>query len=321
MIRYAVAGKRSFRKGSGLTYKKPSSGVLFLYVSAPSQTEVKKISRDFSLGKDVLTLYKKEGFSRILSLKPFQFVIRDYFVEKQSVKRARLLFVVRDNVFIIVSDGRTKYYTALFNKIADDMKDNRVKTVPHMLQSYLLQDIEDNYDVLETTEEHITELEAQAAKGNGKVSLNKIIALKKNLFKMSRQFQASAKILSTMRRQSTVHMDKKTADGFAELHDMFLHQIDVVATQKEMVSDVISVYSTNISNKLNTASNELNIRMKRITSYALIIMIPTLITGIYGMNFRFLPLADHPQGFLIMIILMAISAVLLVKELGQRDWL
>ncbi len=44
-------------------------------------------------------------------------------------------------------------------------------------------------------------------------------------------------------------------------------------------------------------SMELNLLIKRLTAISIILAVITIVTGIYGMNFRYLPLADHPYGF------------------------
>ena len=44
-------------------------------------------------------------------------------------------------------------------------------------------------------------------------------------------------------------------------------------------------------------SMELNLLIKRLTAISIILAVITIITGIYGMNFRYLPLSEHPYGF------------------------
>jgi Mg2+ and Co2+ transporter CorA len=70
-----------------------------------------------------------------------------------------------------------------------------------------------------------------------------------------------------------------------DIYDTFLHQIDLIETQKETVTDYLEIFTTMISNRLAATSNELNIVMKKMTALTIIIMIPTLIAGVYGTNF------------------------------------
>jgi len=73
---------------------------------------------------------------------------------------------------------------------------------------------------------------------------------------------------------------------------------------KEDVHEVLSfvtftIKSTNSLLDLHdrALSMELNLLIKRLTAISIILAVITIITGIYGMNFRVIPLAEHPYGF------------------------
>jgi len=61
-------------------------------------------------------------------------------------------------------------------------------------------------------------------------------------------------------------------------------------------------------------SMELNLLIKRLTAISIILAIITIVTGIYGMNFRYLPLAEHPYGFWI------INAFMIALYVGLWWW-
>jgi magnesium transporter len=66
-------------------------------------------------------------------------------------------------------------------------------------------------------------------------------------------------------------------------------------------------------------SNNLNIVMKRLTSISIVLMIPTLIASMYGMN---VPnsLQDNPNGFAIVVLLSMIVATLGVILFMMKKW-
>jgi len=61
-------------------------------------------------------------------------------------------------------------------------------------------------------------------------------------------------------------------------------------------------------------SMELNLLIKRLTAISIILAVITIVTGIYGMNFRYLPLAEHPYGFWI------INAFMVALYVGLWWW-
>jgi magnesium transporter len=69
------------------------------------------------------------------------------------------------------------------------------------------------------------------------------------------------------------------------------------------------------------SANQLNEVMKKLSAWAGIILVPTLIAGIYGMNFRQMPELYWLLGYPMALAMMAISAALLYRGFRKRGWL
>jgi magnesium transporter len=67
-------------------------------------------------------------------------------------------------------------------------------------------------------------------------------------------------------------------------------------------------------------SNNLNVVVKRLTAFTVILMVPTLIAGIYGMNFDVMPELEWPFGYAFALALMACSMLAAYLFLRARDW-
>jgi magnesium transporter len=61
--------------------------------------------------------------------------------------------------------------------------------------------------------------------------------------------------------------------------------------------------------------------MKQLTSWAAIVLVPTLIAGIYGMNFIHMPELRWRFGYAYALGVMALSMILLYRMFKKRDWL
>ena len=70
--------------------------------------------------------------------------------------------------------------------------------------------------------------------------------------------------------------------AFQDLHDHVSRIVGTIDTYREVLTGALDVY-------LAIESNRMNAVMKRLTSYSIILLLPTLIAGIYGMNFDDLP--------------------------------
>jgi magnesium transporter len=75
-----------------------------------------------------------------------------------------------------------------------------------------------------------------------------------------------------------------------------------------------------LDTNLNLASNRQNTVMKKVTSWAAIIAIPTAITGFFGQNVTF-PGEGHWSGLFASVALIIVTSLLLYRSFKHRDWL
>ncbi len=324
MLKYALYHQGKPAVGEGLGYSLPTNGdFLWLFLFKPSEEELKKIVADFSLDLKILRGFSRVTHSTRYSTTPFQFVFVDYFLEKEKIKSSRLLFILDKNLLITISPQHFDYYHTLFNSIVQELafcKNN--KSIAHLLYHFLEEDTEENYDVLEKTEGQIIRIEQEVVRGEKETKVEEIVSLKRELFHMTRRFWASAKIIFAIKKGLTpLVLDKDSSNRLDDIYHTFQHQLDIAMAQKEMLSDVLDVYSAGISNHMAFISHSLNKTMKFLTALTLIIMVPTLIASIYGMNFRSLPLAEGPNGFYIILGVMFVSLLVTFSYFWRKKWL
>ncbi len=125
---------------------------------------------------------------------------------------------------------------------------------------------------------------------------------------------ANVEVLNALKKSYFKLIPNKDKVLFEELYYDILQILDTEKIQREAVTNLINVHSIITSNRLNEF-------MKRLTAIALIVAIPTMISGLYGMNFANIPLKEHPQGFYIttfIVILITIGFYYLFKKF---EWL
>jgi magnesium transporter len=97
--------------------------------------------------------------------------------------------------------------------------------------------------------------------------------------------------------------------------------MDHLIRSLEFADNVRDLLTTALEAQLSQTSNRLNIVMKQLTGWAAIILIPTLIAGIYGMNFANMPELHWHYGYAYALGLMAASMFALYRMFKKRDWL
>ncbi len=325
MLKYLFFGRCKVKKGTG-NYHIPSQGqYMLIFLTRPTPEEVNRVTRDFKIDPEPLQSYFKETHSRRYIAKPFQFVMRATFAENGGIGFTNLLFILTNRVLIVSSAKPTDFYDEIFEDVGETFSKTPVRSVGHILYNFLQEDVDENYDVLGLLEKQIKDVEVRASKMKLKESrlrVEDILTLKHKLFRLSRQFWATTRVLSLIRLGvAQVYIDKESARLLGDVHETFLHQIDLAAAQKEMVSDALNVYSTTISNISAYTANELNVVVKKLSAYASLLLVPTLLASIYGMNVSHLPFATGEHSFLILMGLMLAATAPIMVYFLKNDWL
>ncbi len=142
----------------------------------------------------------------------------------------------------------------------------------------------------------------------------RIFRLKKQLLEMRRVVAPLREVLAVLQEDETI----VTGPLEAYYRDVADHVIRVAT----FVDNIRELATTALEAHLSQVSNRLNVVMRQVTSWAAIILVPTLIAGFYGMNFRFLPwpLASR-AGPAIALAIMLLSGGALYLVFKRLEWL
>jgi magnesium transporter len=175
--------------------------------------------------------------------------------------------------------------------------------------------VDDYFDIVERLEDASEEIESAVFEDEPHPDLQeRIFNLKKLVLLFRRKVMPLREVLDLLQEEIGVITDR--------LRPYYRDVADHVIRVLEFTDNVRELQTTALEAHLSQVSNRLNQVMKQLTSWAAIILVPTLIAGIYGMNFiRPFPGFGNPAGFWIAIGLMAVSAGILYWVFRRRDWL
>ena len=187
---------------------------------------------------------------------------------------------------------------------------------PTLLLYVLLDEFIESYrSALAAVEDVVEEVEEAVITGTSReMVLKQVLAIKKALVFYRKDLAANREVISSIEKEYAENLDKNLLSKFR------LHYADL-ASLYDSVSIYHDVLSTATEVHLSIVSNNLNLTMKKMTSWGAIILVPSLIAGIYGMNFAHLPLSGTPAGFWVLLGLMAAAVVGLVRYFKKQDWL
>lgn len=144
--------------------------------------------------------------------------------------------------------------------------------------------------------------------------LKNILSLRRDLIELRRAMAPQRDVFSALSRHDAPISDRSTAAYFTDLVDLILRLTDTVDTMRDRLGAALDSY-------LTIQSNALNETVKRLAALTVIMTVPMIISGIYGMNFQFMPELGWMYGypFALGLIVTAVSAA--VYLFRRNDWL
>lgn len=176
---------------------------------------------------------------------------------------------------------------------------------------------DDFFRLLEDIEDDVNKLEDQVIRDPTELVSKQIFMQKKRLIFAYKALSANREVLSAVEKYA--EMKGESFMLMREVYTDVTHLIDLVSTYRDILTNVLDVYLSSVSNSLNSV-------MKVLTVITAFIMVPTLIAGIYGMNFQKTSAFNMPElywafGYPFALGLMVVSIILLYFLFKKKGWL
>lgn len=178
----------------------------------------------------------------------------------------------------------------------------------------LLDIIVDNYfPVMDYMDDQIMEIEEEVIKNPKPELMKKILNIKTMLTKIKKSVLPQREKLSYLAKNEYRFISEKALPYFRDAYDHSIRIADLVDSHKETVTTAFEVYMSAVSNNMNEV-------MKVLSVIATIALPLTVISSIYGTNFRVLPGSEAGHGFWIMIIMMLAVGVTMIVFFRRKHW-
>jgi magnesium transporter len=107
----------------------------------------------------------------------------------------------------------------------------------------------------------------------------------------------------------------------SDVRSYFRNVDDHLATVTEQVAGFDELLTTLVNATLTKLNLQQNTDMRKISAWAAILALPTMVSGIYGMNFKYLPAMDWFFGFPLILLIMLGICLVLFRAFRRRNWL
>ncbi|HYQ47793.1 MAG TPA: magnesium/cobalt transporter CorA [Thermodesulfovibrionales bacterium] len=179
----------------------------------------------------------------------------------------------------------------------------------------LIDAVVDNYFlVLERLGEQIEALEEKLVTNPTSETLRAIHYLKREMIFLRKSVWPLREVISSLQRGDSPLIQDATHLYLSDVYDHTIQVIDTIETYRDMVSGMLDIYLSSVSNRLNAV-------MKVLTIIATIFMPLTFIAGVYGMNFKYMPELEWRYGYFLTWSVMIFIGVFMLIYFRKKKWL
>ncbi len=189
------------------------------------------------------------------------------------------------------------------------------KSGPDYLAYRLIDAIVDNYfAVMEKIGDKIEKIEIDAVSHPSRNVLTSVQKLRKEVVFIRKLVWPSREVLNSLQRGESPLISQDTCRYMRDVYDHTAQVIDSVETYRDMLSMMLDIYLSSISNRLNEI-------MKVLTMISTIFIPLTFIVGLYGMNFHYMPEIYWRYGYLMVWIIILCIVLGMLYFFRRRKWL
>ncbi|MEJ8279213.1 magnesium and cobalt transport protein CorA [Pseudonocardia spirodelae] len=310
-----------------------STAFCWIGMLRPDAEEIAGIGREFALHalavEDTVNAHQRPkleryGTTEFVVLRPARYVDSDEVVEIGEVH----LFLGPDFVITVRHAVEPQ-----LGEVRDRLE-NDPELLAHgpmaVLYAVLDRVVDDYFPVLDGLQDDIDEIEEQVFRGDPEVS-RRIYQLTRQVIAFQRAVEPLQEIFVELRARFAKSGDAPDLELRRAMRDVIDHATRVrerVEGFRDLLGNILTVNSTLVAQRQNEEMTRLteagftqNEQMKRVSSWAAILFAPTLIAGIYGMNFDTMPELHWTLGYPMALGLMLLLGLVLYLAFKRNDWL
>ncbi|HVF32721.1 MAG TPA: magnesium/cobalt transporter CorA [Acidimicrobiales bacterium] len=294
-----------------------SEAFVWVGLSAPDPVEFDLVARRFDLHplavEDAVHARQRPklevyGDTVLLVLKPARYVDHDEVIEL-----SQFLIFLGDGFVVTVRHGDSTILSDVRRDIAtapDELRCGPVGVVHAIVDRV----VDDYATVLRALDTDIEEVEQEVFSDLRRNVAERIYKLKREVLEFRQAVLPLADPVERLAAGRVPHAEGVPQEYFRDVHDHVLRAADRIEAVDALLTSVLTANQSQVGVRQNED-------MRKISAWVAIIALPTLIAGIYGMNFDHMPELQWRFGYPLALALMAGSSSFLYVLFRRRGWL
>jgi len=238
-----------------------------------------------------------------------------YYNEKEDEIQAEQVSLILSSNFVISFQEREG---DVFNPIRERIRSGkgRIRKMGADYLAYALIDtiVDSYFIILEKLGEKIESIEEELVTNPTPETLQAIHHLKREMIFLRKSVWPLREVVNRLERGESTLIHESTGIYLRDVYDHTIQVIDAIETSRDMLSGMLDIYLSSVSNRMNQI-------MKVLTIIASIFIPLTFIAGIYGMNFEFMPELAWPWGYPLVLLVMVVIGISMLIYFRRKKWL
>jgi magnesium transporter len=284
-------------------------------VVAPTPQELDRIARELDVPLEELQEHSRtDQRPRTHELEHTSLIIAGAVSDPTALKTLPVLILVSAWKDVITIAPRDVPALVRLREQAVKGRMNAFKSATSIV-FYLLDEItSDFFKAIDEIEDRLDAVEAQIIRAPTRVKMSHLFTAKKALLYLHKTLSANREVIARIEREHVQRIDKRQVRRFRDLYVDTVQLIDLEETLRDILTGMLDLHVGSISNELNTS-------MKRFTIVATLLLVPALVAGVYGMNFRHMPELEWAFGYPFALGLMLAAVLLTLGLFRWRKWI
>jgi len=236
-----------------------------------------------------------------------------YIDTTSDVETGEVMIFVGDRFVVTVRQGEANPLTGVRARL--EHAPDHLSHGPIAVLYSVMDSIVDNYTIIDgELSEDLDLIEQAVFSGARGVDATDIYRLKREVLEVKRAVAPLAVPLSRLRSADIAIMDEQTRPFFGDISDHVLRVSDHIESYDRLLTDVLHAHLAQISVQQNDD-------MRKISAWVAMAAVPTMVAGIYGMNFDYMPELSYRPAYFIVLGLTAAVEAGLYRAFRTSGWL
>lgn len=242
------------------------------------------------------------------------FVVTRMLIETALAETEQLSMFLGRNYVLTFREVPTDCLEPVREKIRKGRGRIRQEHADYLMYAIIDAVVDSYFPLLSELANQLDDMEDQILEGGNDDAAATMYEIRRDLLSIRRAIWPTRELLSTLTRDTVPLVSETTRVYLRDCYDHAVRIIDLVEMYREVSTALMEVHYQRASNKLNEV-------MKVLTIITTLFIPPTLIAGIYGMNFEHMPELKWGLGYPMALLTMALVSLVLLAFLHMKGWL